>query len=145
MQQATVEFVASAVSSIHSPTLPASIGKSWLYWMLTIPLLVLVLLKRWGRRISSLSRRLLHRSDHRAVATAFYAEALALLGAHGIRRRQTQTPMEFAQSLGLHPAATPFLDLTRIYNAVRFGPPGIPFRNSEAEGLLRSLRRSLHQ
>jgi transglutaminase-like putative cysteine protease len=145
VQQMIGRFVAWAASMIHPPTLSSSVPQGWLYWMLPIPLLLLVLLKSWRRRIFSLSRRILHRRNRRVAATTFYAEALALLGAHGIRREQAQTPMEFAQSLGQHPAAAPFLDLTRIYNAVRFGPPGVPFRNSEAESLLRFLRKSLRR
>jgi hypothetical protein len=145
VQQGIGKFVVSAAAVIHSPTLPSLTGRRWIYGTLLIPFLVLALLKSWRMRIFSLSRRIVHRRNRRAVAASFYAEALALLGAHGIRRRQAQTPMEFAQSLGQHPASDPFLALTRIYNAVRFGPPGVPFRNSEAESLLRSLRRSLHQ
>ena len=47
--------------------------------------------------------------------------------------------------LGEHPAAVPLLALTRMYNAVRFGPPGIGFRASEADALLRNLRNSLQE
>jgi transglutaminase-like putative cysteine protease len=143
IQQSIGKFVASAARLISSPALPSPVRRGWIYWTLIIPFVIPVLLKSWRRRIFSLSRRILHRHNRRAVAATFYAEALALLGAHGIRRAQSQTPMEFAQSLGHHPAAVPFQALTGIYNAVRFGPPGIPFRSSEAESLLRSLRGSL--
>ena len=70
-------------------------------------------------------------------------EALALLGAHGMKRGYAQTPVEFARSLGNHPAGESLLSLTRMYNAIRFGAAGAQFNRAEGQALLRALRAAL--
>ena len=105
---------------------------------------ILLMIKPVRRRVLGLMKRVLYQNNSRAIATSFYVEALDLLDSRGMRRHRGQTPMEFAQSLKNHPAGNPFLALTRMYNAVRFGPPEAPFSRSEAQTLLHVLRQSLH-
>ena len=64
-----------------------------------------------------------------------------MMNAHGFERRPGQTPLEFARSLGTHPAAAPLLELTGRYNAARFGNPEA--LAAEPGVLLRSLRDAL--
>ncbi len=133
-----------AAAWFHSPTAVFSLAGKWVLWAPWIIVAALLLIRPVRRRILVLTKRLLYQGNSRAVATSFYMEALDLLDSHGIRRSREQTPMEFAQSLGNHPVSSPFLALTRMYNAIRFGPPGGAFSRSEAESLLRLLRQSLH-
>jgi len=116
-------------------------------WTLFLPLafgVTFLLTNRWvRRRLSGTFRWAIYRGSTKRAVVSFYLEALSLFRNEGIRRGRGQTPMEFAESLGEHPAAAPFMSLTRLYNAVRFGPPGDPFRLSEAEALLKALRSSL--
>ena len=86
---------------------------------------------------------MLHRGDSRAVVASFYREALELLDTRGFKRSHEQTSMEFALSLGSHPAGMPFLALTRLYNEVRFGPPEVCRVPSEAASFLRLMRDAL--
>jgi hypothetical protein len=115
-------------------------------WMIWLPLLIIAALAMTAAvrtRVLGWLKRTLHRRNVRIVAASFYMEALAALGAEGMKRSYGQTPMEFALSIGKHPAGKPFLCLTRIYNAVRFGPPNSPFHRPDAEALLRELRIAL--
>ncbi len=59
--------------------------------------------------------------------------------ARGFERRPGQTPLEFARSLGTHPAAAPLLELTGRYNTARFGNPEAPAGEPGFPPLLRSL------
>jgi hypothetical protein len=77
------------------------------------------------------------------AAASFYSEALALLADHGFKRDPGQTPLEFAHTLGNHPSRQSVLELTKIYNTIRFGPPGMPFNHAEAKRQLHLLRDSL--
>jgi len=112
-------------------------------WLPLIALAALLWIRPVRRRITSFIQRALHRGDPRISATSFYREALALLGAQGMKRGYAQTPMEFARSLRNHPAGESLLSLTRMYNAIRFGTPNAQFSRSEAEALLRTLRSAL--
>ncbi len=133
----------AAVAWLHSPAAIFSIAGKWILWAPWIAIGILLTIKPVRKRVLGLTKRLLYRSNSRAVASSFYVEALDLIGSYGMRRHRTQTPIEFAQSLESHPAGTPFLALTRMYNAVRFGPPEASFPRSEAETLLRLLRQAL--
>jgi transglutaminase-like putative cysteine protease len=132
-----------AASWFHSPAAVFLPARKWAFWAPWIIAGILLMIRPFRRRFLGLAKRLLHQGNSRAVATGFYMEALELLDSRGIKRRREQTPMEFAQSLQKHPAGTPFLALTRMYNAVRFGPPEALFPRSEAEKLLDLLRESL--
>ncbi|HSW40762.1 MAG TPA: DUF3488 and transglutaminase-like domain-containing protein [Acidobacteriota bacterium] len=89
------------------------------------------------------AQRLFHRRNQRAVAISFYEEALELLAAHGYRRGMDQTPLEFAESLAGRPAGAPFMTLTRLYNAARFGHSPSGLKHSASRALLAALRDSL--
>jgi hypothetical protein len=115
----------------------------WHIWLAFPGAIVLLLLRKVRRPIWHWVRRALYKENARKVATSFYMEAVGLLGAKGLSRVRGQTPMEFAQSIGTHPAGRPFLLLTRIYNVARFGSPDIPFQRSESETLLHELRTAL--
>jgi hypothetical protein len=133
-----------AAAWFRSPATLFSLAGKWVLWAPWIAVAVLLMIRPVRRRILGWTKRLLYRGNSRAVAASFYMEALDLLDSHGMRRSREQTPMEFAQSLESHPAGIPFLSLTLIYNAVRFGPPEGDFSHTQAETLLHSLRRSLH-
>jgi hypothetical protein len=137
------EKIRIAAAWFHSPATVFSLAAKWVLWAPWIAVAVLLLIRPVRRRILGLTKRLLYQGNSRAVATSFFMEALDLLNSHGMGRSNEQTPMEFAHSLGSHPAGLPFLALTRMYNAVRFGPPEGDFSRSEADNLLRSLRQSL--
>ena len=70
----------------------------------------------------------------------FYAEALVFLKSRGFIPEKSQTPLEFAGSLGSHPASAVLLELTRFYNEVRFGDPNVPFPRDKARALRHSLK-----
>ena len=111
--------------------------------MLLVVTLAIFIVRPLRRSFSGSIRRRLFRSQPCVVATIFYVQALSLLKTHGFVRQATQTPVEFAQSLGDHPATAALSDLTQLYNNVRFGQSNTPFPHDEAQRLLRSLRASL--
>jgi transglutaminase-like putative cysteine protease len=121
----------------------SSVIERWILWLPVLGAVILLLLRRVRRPFWHRVQRAMYWEDARMVATSFYTEAVGLLGAQGMRRVRGQTPIEFAQSIGAHPAGKPFLSLTCIYNAVRFGPPDISFQRSEAEAHLHALRTVL--
>jgi transglutaminase-like putative cysteine protease len=127
---------------LHAPGGAWALRKKWPFWTPWIAIAALLQIRLVRKRILGLMKRALVRSDARAAATSFYSEALDLLGAQGLKRSPGQTPMEFAQSFGSHPAGRSFLALTHLYNAVRFGPPEARIPRSEVEALLRLLRAS---
>jgi protein-glutamine gamma-glutamyltransferase len=137
------ESCRNAASSIASPGFILKLARRWIVWVPWLALAAFLSIRPVRRRLGGLAKRTLHRNNSRAVADSFYTEALSLLGAQGLSRLQGQTPMEFAKSLGSHPASIYILALTRMYNAARFGHPEAQFPHSEAASLLRLLRRSL--
>jgi hypothetical protein len=60
-----------------------------------------------------------HMTPH--LATLQYLEMLRVLDRSGIRKTDTQTPMEFAGSLPDGTLAAPVIELTSIYQAARYG------------------------
>jgi len=141
----TFEKVLSGVSRIQSPGSITAVSKQWALWVTFIPIVIVLLNRRWRRRLISWLHRALHPGNAGVAAASFYKEALAMLGDRGLRRDRGQTPLEFAHSLGDHPSRAPFLTLTQIYNSIRFGPPGVPFNHTEAQTQLRLLRDSLRR
>jgi protein-glutamine gamma-glutamyltransferase len=111
--------------------------------LLTAVVLIALLAGKHRRKIRHWLQRTLHSNNPSLAAHGFYMNALLLLYEKGMKRSRGQTLMEFALSLKGHPAAEPFLTLTRMYNAARFGPPGIPLNASKAAEQLRLLRLSL--
>lgn len=73
-------------------------------------------------------------------ASLLYAELSRLLSRHGLRRSETQTPLEFATSLkpALAPGVTEF---TRLYARTRFG--GAPCDGPRLRALLTQIRAAL--
>ena len=110
--------------------------------VLFIAVLGILVFRRMKRRISGVFRR--SKQNPQGDAADFYAETLIFLKARGFSPEKTQTPLEFALSLGTHPAAAALLDLTRFYNEVRFGDPVIPFPREEARALRRSLKTAFN-
>jgi hypothetical protein len=133
------------ISWIRSPASLLRLQKSWLFWTPCILVTVLLLVRPWRRRFIGLTRRGLFRRNARLVAGSFYTEATELLKSHGLKRNRGETPLEFVRKLGHHPAAIPLLALTRMYNAVRFGPPGRSLHYAEARAHLQVLRKSLRR
>jgi hypothetical protein len=132
-----------AVAALQAPARIPELNKKLI---LSLPLLIILgalLFRPVRRRLFHRIRHFRHRNNSQSAAISFYAEALDLLEAHGLRRQQDQTPMEFAQSLGRHPAASAFLSLTQIYNVARFGEVDASFTSSEAQTLLYSLHQSV--
>lgn len=128
---------------IRSPKLRLAFERKWIVWIFLVAGTIFLLAGDWRRRFFRLIRRALNRGDQAMIMRSFYMEALELLEAHGMKRGLGQTPLEFAQSLGDHPAAVPFLDLTRMYNEIRFGPLSVSPRASKAGALLHSLRAAI--
>jgi transglutaminase-like putative cysteine protease len=134
----------TAAASLYPSSLALTLSRNWFWGLLwSLAVFALLLIRPVRRRIWGRARRALCWSNSKALAASFYTEALELLEAHGMKRSLGQTPMEFARSLGSHPAGASVLALTRMYNAVRFGPPELHLSNWEAEAHLRSLRDSL--
>ena len=131
------------MSQVSFPAFTSSLIRKWALWVPLVAIAVLLMTRPARRRLAGWWQRAIYGQDIKMVATSYYIEALALLGAEGMKRGRAQTPMEFAQSIGNHPAGEPFLSLTRIYNAARYGPPGIPFQRLEAEAFIRALRKAL--
>ena len=116
-----------SISIDQTRSIASAFGKGWLVCAVLIPLAVLMLIRRWRRRISGLIRRVWHHDDPKTVAASFFAEALDLLGDRGFKLDRSQTALEFALSLQGKPPGDPFLALTQMYYAIRFGPPDLPF------------------
>jgi protein-glutamine gamma-glutamyltransferase len=119
--------------------------KNWIILFLAASVILILLHKTWRRRTLHWLHRTMRRENNSQAAHGFYMDALRLLHEEGMSRNQGQTPLEFARSLESHPAAAPFLALTQLYNAARFGPPGIALNVSEAAAHLRLLRASLRK
>ncbi len=130
-------------TSIYSPGSALAFMRKWFLWLPWLAIMILLLIKPVRRRIFRKATRIVHRNDSRTVISSFYKEALDLLETNGFARSRGQTSMEFARSLGDHPATLPFLALTCIYNEARFGYSNAILFPAEAESLLHSLRASL--
>jgi protein-glutamine gamma-glutamyltransferase len=131
------------MNRVSFPTFASSLIRKWALWVPLVAIAVLLTIRPARRRLAGWWQRARYRQNTKIVATSYYMEALALLGAEGMKRARAQTPMEFALSIGNHPAGEPFLSLTRIYNAARYGPPSIPFQRLDAEAFLGALRKAL--
>jgi hypothetical protein len=131
------------MSQVSFPAFASSLIRKWALWGPIAAIAVLLATRPARRRIAGWWRRMTCGRNTRMAAISYYLEALALLGAEGMKRGRAQTPMEFAQSIGTHPAGEPFISLTRMYNAARYGPPGTPFQRLEAQAFLRALRMAL--
>jgi hypothetical protein len=77
------------------------------------------------------------------IIESFFAEALDVLRKHGLSRRPDQTPLEFAESLGMHPVRHDFTSLTLLYNRMRFGAEGSAGEIDQARRMLKSLRQTV--
>jgi hypothetical protein len=126
-----------------SRDLLAAVGRFWPLCLLIIAFAAVLLVRRWRRQCLGRLHRALHPGNMQIAAASFYSEALALLADHGFKRDPGQTPLEFAHTLGNHPSRQSVLELTKIYNTIRFGPPGMPFNHAEAKRQLHLLRDSL--
>jgi len=74
------------------------------------------------------------------LASLLYSELLRLLRRHGLRRSETQTPLEFAA--GLKPALAPdVIEFTNLYARARFG--GAPCDAPRLRALLGQIRLAL--
>jgi len=141
----TREKIRTGAASVRSPHLASSLASRWAIWFSCITMAILLMIRPLRRKISGSVRPVLYRRNEKVVATDFYRRAIILLGNQGIMRSYGQTPIEFARSLGNHPAAIPLLSLTHMYNAVRFGAPGSSFNQSEAQAFLHTLRAALNK
>ena len=65
----------------------------------------------------------------------FYERMTAMLSARGLKRRADQTPLEFAEAVGVPEV----LAVTRAYNRVRYGAQDLT--RAEAEEVERHLQR----
>jgi protein-glutamine gamma-glutamyltransferase len=141
------EFIAEririGIALMRSPEMGSRLISNWILWLPWLIPLVLLTIRPLRTRILSLVRRTLSRGKPKNASATFYIEALALLGEHGMKRGYAQTPMEFARSLGDHPAGAPFLSLTQMYNEIRFGPLRDFPSQTEAKALLHSLQAAL--
>ena len=75
------------------------------------------------------------------LATIQYNEMLRLLAGRGIRKRPSQTPLEFAVSLPDANLAAPVQELTTMYQASRFGGQTADARR--ASSILNLIQSSL--
>jgi hypothetical protein len=133
------------VSIVQTRNLAASLGEGSIIWAAFLPLVVLLLVRRWRRRVFSRIQRMWHYGNARTVAASFFAEALELLGDRGLKLERGQTALEFARSLRGKPPGDPFLALTQMYYSTRFGPSDRPFNRADAQIQLRLLRDSLRK
>jgi transglutaminase-like putative cysteine protease len=108
-----------------------------------------ILLRRktcWSLWVKRSLKRLLFPIDSNLFVESFYTEALDLLRLRGFQRDRNQTPLEFAASLGGHPARSEFTTLTHVYNKMRFGGgPASTEDLSRARRVLKGLRATLRK
>jgi hypothetical protein len=133
----------NVVAALRSPIRMSELKKDLLISTPLWFILALLLFRPARRRIFHQVMHFRFRNDSCAATISFYAEALDLLETQGLRRHKDQTPLEFAQSLGDHPAAACFLSLTHIYYAARFGANDAGCALSEARTVLSALRKAL--
>lgn len=80
------------------------------------------------------------RSDPK-LASKLYAELLRILARHGLLRRETQTPHEFAAAVNLPQLAPAVEEFTELYVHARFG--GAPCETTRLGQLLEQVRAAL--
>jgi len=80
------------------------------------------------------------RSDPQ-LASRLYGELLRVLARRGLKRPETQTPMEFAADLNLPQLAPAVQEFTQIYARARFG--GVPCDTTQLQRLLEEVRAVL--
>jgi hypothetical protein len=80
------------------------------------------------------------RSDPQ-LASRLYGELLRMLARRGLRRKETQTPFEFAAGVDSPSLASPVREFTQIYADARFG--GAPCDTSRLKQLLDQVRAAL--
>ncbi len=80
------------------------------------------------------------RSDPQ-LASRLYAEMLRTLARRGLRREETQTPLEFAAAVDSPNLAPSVREFTRLYAHARFG--GAPCDTSRLKQLLDQVRAAL--
>jgi protein-glutamine gamma-glutamyltransferase len=137
-----LEKIRMGANLLKQKNLESLKASKWIIWIPAAAIIAWLIVRRWRREFYDLLGRSLRRSP-RSIAHSFYVDALGLLSEKGMERSRGQTPLEFARSLEGHPAGAPFLALTNMYNAARFGPPEKDLSLSEGEALLRLLRDSL--
>ena len=145
MIESVKDLCRSVPALLHSPIGALGFGRKWAPWILGVLIAVALLIVFVRIRVIRIVRRILYRNNARTIASSFYAEALQLLRLRGIESPRELTPMEFAQSLGNHPASSSLLALTHMYYAARFGYPDIPFPQEQAQSLIHSLKNALQQ
>ncbi|OLB88013.1 MAG: hypothetical protein AUI12_05730 [Acidobacteria bacterium 13_2_20CM_2_57_6] len=75
------------------------------------------------------------------LASRLYAELLRMLARRGLRREETQTPLEFAAAVDSPNLAPPVREFTLLYAHARFG--GAPCDTSRLKQLLDQVRAAL--
>ena len=134
-QQMIAEWWAEVRGDKGASSSAAAIGTALAY---AIGAVVLIVMGFWlVRRISQLRlwARLRSRLSvkHERSIVDFYEKMIAILADQGLTRQPYQTPLEFAHATG-RPEA---LEITRQYNAVRFGEK--PITRDEADQIKRLL------
>ena len=87
----------------------------------------------WQTNLSPVER------NNPQLASRLYAELLRVLARRGFTRSEAQTPMEFADSLGLQPGLAPAVrEFTDLYAQARFG--GVACDAFRLHALLEQIR-----
>jgi len=76
------------------------------------------------------------------LASRLYSELLRLLERRGLKRLETQTPLEFAAAVNEPVLASRVQEFTRIYAHARFG--GVACNTTRLRQLLDQVRSGLH-
>ncbi|HEX2663827.1 MAG TPA: DUF3488 and transglutaminase-like domain-containing protein [Candidatus Acidoferrum sp.] len=134
-------------------------GKQWLKswqiqhgalgYLLPMALVLLLLALRYKVPTELLRRVRLFLRIHAAksgssdpkLASKLYAELLRILARHGLLRRETQTPHEFAAAVNLPQLAPAVEEFTELYVHARFG--GAPCETTRLGQLLEQVRAAL--
>jgi hypothetical protein len=102
-------------------------GGRWAWWVLAIPVVVIVLLK------TIISKGILSGKKISRKTPEFYLEMLSILKRRGFERRPFETPMEFAARTG-HTVAK---SITTTFEVVRYG--GRTLTETEMSGVKSSM------
>jgi len=76
-----------------------------------------------------------------SLASIEYGEMLRLLEKRGWKKAPGQTPLEFATAIAATEISAPVIELTELYQSVRFGEYAV--RTDQMSSLLRSIRERL--